>query len=129
MLKQITSAGLIIGLSFGFGGAAFASNEKETSIDLSTQLNTEFTDGDLMSNEELKVMSKNSDWSSEDLRATEVELQDWAKDSGWREEDSTELSLNTSADAQLDSLLDSPSEEHEDDREDGLLNDLLNNLF
>jgi hypothetical protein len=125
MLKQITSAGLILGLSFGFGGAAFASDEKETSIDLPTQL----ADRDLMSNEELKVMPKNNDWSSEDLRMTEIELQDWAKGSGWREEDSTELSLNTSADAQLDSLLDSPSEEHEDDREDGLLNDLLNNLF
>jgi hypothetical protein len=125
MLKQITSAVLILGLSFGFGGAAFASDEKETSIDLPTQL----ADRDLMSNEELKVMPKNNDWSSGDLRMTEIELQDGAKDSGWREEDSTELSLNTSADAQLDSLLDSPSEEHEDDREDGLLNDLLNNLF
>jgi hypothetical protein len=125
MLKQITSAGLILGLSFGFGGAAFASDEKETSIDLPTQL----ADEDLMSNEELKVMSKKSDWSSEDRRMTEVELQDRAKDSGRSEEDRTELSLNTSADAQLDSLLDSPSKEHKDDREEGLLNDLLNNLF
>ncbi|MFD2679153.1 hypothetical protein [Bacillus seohaeanensis] len=125
MLKQITSAGLILGLSFGFGGAAFASDEKETSIDLPTQL----ADEDLMSNEELKVMSKKSDWSSEDCRMTEVELQDRAKDSGRSEEDRTELSLNTSADAQLDSLLDSPSKEHKDDREEGLLNDLLNNLF
>jgi hypothetical protein len=125
MLKQITSAGLILGLSFGFGGAAFASDEKETSIDLPTQL----ADEDLMSNEELKVMSKKSDWSSEDRRMTEVELQDRAKDSGRSEEDRTELSLNTSADAQLDSLLNSPSKEHKDDREEGLLNDLLNNLF
>jgi hypothetical protein len=125
MLKQITSAGLILGLSFGFGGAAFASDEKETSIDLPTQL----ADEDLMSNEELKVMSKNNDWSAEDRRMTEVELQDRAKDSGRSEEDRTELSLNTSADAQLDSLLNSPSKEHKDDREEGLLNDLLNNLF
>jgi hypothetical protein len=124
MLKQITSAGLILGLSFGFGGAAFASDEKETSIDLPTQL----ADGNLMSNEELKVMSKNNDWSSEDHRVTEVEMQDRAKDSGRSEEVRTELSLNTSADAQLDSLLDSPSKEHKDDREEGLLNDLLNNL-
>jgi hypothetical protein len=134
MLKKMTSTGLAIGLAFGAGGAAFASSGEEVSTDLTTTLNAQLEDGELMSSQELEVMADKHDWHAEDLQMwaesqgmTEAEIQEWAEQSGWSEEDSTQLNLDVNADVELDNLVDSSDEENEE--EDGVLGDLLNDLL
>jgi hypothetical protein len=135
MLKQITTAGLSLGLMLGAGGAAFASSGQEASADLTTALNAQLEDGDLMSSQEFDVMAEQHDWHAEDLQMwaesqgmTEAEMQEWAEHSGWSEEDSSQLNLDVNAETELDELLDSSEYEH-DEEEDEVLEDLLNDLL
>jgi hypothetical protein len=135
MLKKITSTGLAIGLAFGAGGAAFASGGEEINADLTTTLNAQLEDGELMSNKEFEAMAAQHDWHAEDLQIwaesqgmTEAEMQEWAEHSGWSEEDRAQLNLDVNADIELDNLLDSSNDGY-DEEEDGLFGDLLNDLL
>lgn len=141
MLKKVMTTGLAIGLSFGAAGTgAFASDGGETNIDLSSKLNTELNDGELMSSQEFELVADQNDWSERDLQIwaesqsmTEIELQDWAEHSGWSEEDSSRLDLDLDASIQLDDLLDNSNDNngHSDgyEEEDNLLDDLLGGLL
>jgi hypothetical protein len=137
MLKKITSTGLAIGLAFGAGGAAFASSGEDVNAnaDLTSTLNAQLEDGELMSSQEFEAMAEQHNWHAEDLQMwaesqgmTEAEMQEWAEHSGWSEEDRAQLNLDVNANIELDNLLDSSDDEY-DEEEDGVLGDLLNDLL